>query len=154
MVRISVYYDSVAAPIPVGDITQIEGRDAPVPVVKPEPAGATASQVPYVGRTESARKVAVLKGMVQVELRSVTTLVMTYPLTICMDVGCFGVTRLIAKTLGVLRCGVFGRGRMLLLARGGRFGRGLGSARWSVPAANVFLAAGGMFALMLSERAR
>jgi hypothetical protein len=80
---------------------------------------------------------------------------MTHPLTIRVHMRRLGVIGLIAKTLGVLRSGVFGRGRVLLLARRSRrSGRGLGSARRSVPAANVFLTAAGMSALMLGQRAR
>jgi hypothetical protein len=93
--------------------------------------------------------------MVQVELGSVTALIMAHPLTIRVHVGRFGMLGLIAKALVLLWRGVILRGRMLLLTRcSGRSGRGLGSTRRSISAANVLLTAACMPALMLGERAR
>ena len=92
----------VVIPGPVGDKAQIEGRDAPVEVIEPEPAWSSASQVPDVTLSDTAVKSPMFERFIKVEIGIVAASIMTNPLAVGMNVGRFGMTWLIGRA--VLPC--------------------------------------------------
>ena len=121
VVGIVVDHDVIIIPIPVIAIADVEGCDAEIVSAEPEAAGTTAPQTPDMAASDSKRKVAVLPGMVEMEVGVVASCVVADPAIVGMNVRGFGVAGLIAEGLVLFR--------MLLLRMFGRRVRfGLGSA--------------------------
>jgi hypothetical protein len=107
VIRIIVDHDVIVVPIPIINITEIEGSYAEVISSEPEAAGPSAAQAPHVARSESALEAAMLPGMVKVESGIATAIVVADPLVILVDVRSFGVRGFIA----------IGSARLISLAR-------------------------------------
>jgi len=144
MVRIGVDHNRIPTPVPIGHIGEIERRHAPVPIIEPESRGTAARQMPNVTGSESAVPMPMLKGVIQVKLRVVAALIVSYPLAVGMDVRRLGMTFRVLESPGWGPGGAGGRG----VFYGGR------SVRRGIPAANVFLPRGvcGFF-FVLGKRA-
>ena len=107
VIRIIVDHDVIVVPIPIIDITEIEGSYAEVISSEPEAAGPSAAQAPHIARSESALEAAMLPGMVKVESDIATAIGVADPLVILVDVRSFGVRGFIA----------IGSARLISLAR-------------------------------------
>lgn len=69
IIRVFVNYDRVGVPEPIGNVRNVHGGYAPVPVVKPKSVRTAACQAPFVAATETAGEMAVLPRMGQMKTR-------------------------------------------------------------------------------------
>jgi hypothetical protein len=97
MIRIVVDYDRVGIPQPVGNIAELERRDAPVEVVEPEPRRAAALKMKHMAWSEAAREMPVFERMVQMELSVVPSSVVPNPLAVMFDMRRIGMSRLVLE---------------------------------------------------------
>ena len=128
VVGVVVDDDVVAVPEPVIGVGQVKRGNAEVEAVKPKTVGAASGKVPAVAGAEAAGEAAVLEGMIDVEASIISSGIVTHPLTVVMDVRCFGMACAVAV-------GSPGRG----LAR--RAARRSGTVRRNVTAAYAMAAA-------------
>jgi len=108
IIGIFVDDDVVRVPEPAVHEADVIGRDAPVPVVEPEAAGATAAEAPAMRGAKAAVPMAVLPGVVEVVMRVVGATIVTDPV-VAVDMGHIGVARLVGvvAVFRLLWCGVF-----------------------------------------------
>jgi len=97
VIGIFVDDDVVAAPVPAIAKANIVRSYAEIEAAEPEAAGTAASEMPNVPATESASEASVLKGMVEMIVRIVTSGVVANPFSVGMDVGRVRMTNLIVE---------------------------------------------------------
>ncbi len=98
VIRIGINYDRVGIPEPAVAIRDIKRSHAPVEIVEPKTIWTAAAQVPYVAATKATVKAAVLKRMIEMEVRVRATLIMADPLAVVVDVRRFRVAFLVGVT--------------------------------------------------------
>jgi len=97
MIGIIIDYDRVRIPQPAGNVCQIEGRNAPVEVIEPEPRRPPALKMKHRARPESAREVAVFERMSQMVLRIIWSGVVPHPFAVRLDMGGVRMSRLVLE---------------------------------------------------------
>ncbi len=110
IVGVLINDDRIGIPEPAYCESDVNGRDAPIPVIEPEPIGATPGEMPFVSGTEPAVETAVLPRMRQVKPRVGTAMADPMPVP-GIDVGSIGMSRLIAEILVLLFVPTFGAAR-------------------------------------------
>jgi len=103
VVGVVVDDDVVAIPEPVATIADVEGRDAEVVSAEPEAVGTTASKAPHEAGAESALKMAVFPGMVEVEAGVAASPIVADPFAILVDVRGLRVAFVVAKGSMIVR---------------------------------------------------
>jgi hypothetical protein len=96
VVWIVINDDVVVSPIPTLNVGEIKGSHAEVKSAKPEAAGSTSTEAPYVAWSETALEAAMLPGVVKVESRIATAIGVADPFVVSVDVRSFGVRGLVA----------------------------------------------------------
>jgi len=119
VVGVVVNHNLVAVPHPVIAEADVIGCDAEIETAEPEAAGASADQMPYVVPANSARKVAVRPGVIEMVIAVSRTGIVPDPFTVRVDVRSIGVPGCIV-IMSRLRSGcLMGSGRRFLRAMGG-----------------------------------
>jgi len=130
MVRIVIDYNLIAVPKPIGAKIQIVRGYTPVEVAKPETARASASQSPYVTLSDPTRESSMFKGLIEVIVGIILPRVVPNPLTVCVYVRSFRMSRHVGGRPAARRHGLcFRRFRC---SRNCLRLRGSGTARWNV----------------------
>lgn len=96
VIRIFVDDDVVPGPIPIPAKRKVGRCNTPIPSVKPESVGSAACKVPSMRRTEAAREVTMLPGMIEMVVRIVGAGIMPHPMIAGIDVGHVRMARLVA----------------------------------------------------------
>ena len=97
VIRVFVDDDLIGIPEPAAAEADVVGRDAEVKAAEPEARRASAGEMPDVAAAKPARKAAMFPGMIEVVVRIIAAGVVTYPLVVCVHVGSFWVSGLVAK---------------------------------------------------------
>jgi hypothetical protein len=98
VIRIFVDGDVVPVPKPVSDEPEVGVRDGEIEALEPEAAGSTAFQVPDMTSSEAARETAVLKLSIHMEAGVVRSGFVAHPFAIAVNMGRFGMARLIRSS--------------------------------------------------------
>lgn len=102
MVRIVVDNDLVTIPVPAVYKLVVVGRHAKEKAIEAESFPVAAAQTPNMSLSESAGKTSMFPRLVNVIMNVASTCVVSDPLIVSMNVGCFWMAGLIAKgTVGI-----------------------------------------------------
>jgi hypothetical protein len=107
VVGVFVDDDIVAVPEPVAAEADVVGSDVKVEAAKSETIGAAAGEAPDVTAPESAGKVAVLPGMIEVVVRIVAAGIVANPFAVGVNVWRVGMASLVVEVRvfrGRMRC--------------------------------------------------
>lgn len=89
--------DLVAAPKPVVAIADVIRGHAEIEAAEPEALRPASREMPDVGAAKTSLKMPVFPRVIEVIVRIAGRRIVSYPLSVCMDVGGVGMPRRIAK---------------------------------------------------------
>jgi hypothetical protein len=103
IIGIRINHDVVPVPKPAVNIAQIIGGDAEKEAAKPEAVRAASLKPPYMMRAIGSGEASMLPGVIKMVVLIISALVVPHPLIVArMDVGRFGVTRVVVEFAGIL----------------------------------------------------
>jgi hypothetical protein len=98
VIRVLVNHDRIGIPEPVVAIIIVSRRNTEVEIADPEAVSIPAGETEHVARPETTRESSVFKRMIDMIAGIIPPGIVSDPLVIGMNVGCFRVPRLIRKS--------------------------------------------------------